>query len=485
MPKKDKIGFMNSKEEPKKSKVYAGGDKMLLQTSKGMFPISILGKHEIKKTSKQLRRERQFGIKELIPPPYDPSSFLLLSESNPIFAACVSQIASDVAGLGYRLILREGEKEDKKEKTKITEFLDRPNPDQSLREVLKALLTDWGTIGYWGMEVVMNKRKEVAEIYAVPAHTFRIHKDEKKYCQQRNGDKKWFSKFEEDLVISAKTGEKGDYSLEDRGSKFIYYKNYFARSDYYGVPNILSAVGSVVGLLGIRDYNLSFFENYGVPAALIVLKGNWSEDAPKIIKNFLDTEIKGSQNAHKTMVFKVEEGDSFEYKPLTSEKKEGSFLIQVQGLRDDVLIVYSMPAGRLGLHIVGKLAGNIEEEATRIYNQSVVEPLQADLESIINNKLLKKGLNCNKYEFKFNDLDIRDLTAEVERYKDLFAMGSITPNQIRRLMDLGKSYAGGDKYYISGTFVEVGGEELEKRQDKFIGAMEDFKKGLKKVIEEE
>ncbi|GAH97641.1 unnamed protein product, partial [marine sediment metagenome] len=83
-------------------------------------------------------------------------------------------------------------------------------------------------------------------------------------------------------------------------NELIFYKNYYPQSEYYGAPNILPSIGAVMGLIGVRDYNLAFFENYGIPAALIILKGRWSKDTAKQISDFIDVELKGSEQAHKT-----------------------------------------------------------------------------------------------------------------------------------------------------------------------------------------
>ena len=77
-----------------------------VQTTRGVYPASVLEKSEIKKVSKQLKKEMQFGLASLISPPYNPLTFLEFSESCAIFQACVEQIAEDVVGNGYTLELK-------------------------------------------------------------------------------------------------------------------------------------------------------------------------------------------------------------------------------------------------------------------------------------------------------------------------------------------------------------------------------------------
>jgi len=476
----------DNKKEIKKEQSYVFVGKGGKEGSSTFTLLNKLakGKSPFKKASKQVKKE-VYGVGGLVSYPYAPANFLTLYEANPVFAACVKQIAKDVAGLGYKLVLKEGEKENENERNKIQAFLDRPNPDDSLRTILNKLLIDWGVIGWWGLEVVKNLKGEIEEVYHIPAHTFKIHKDKKKFYQERGLRKAWFKAFGVEENYSGKTGEKGDYDLKTRANELIYYKNYYPRSDFYGAPNILSALGSVIALTEIRDYNLSFFENYGVPAWMIVLKGNWADDSVKTIRNFLDNEIKGTKNAKKTMVFKVEEGDSMDSEKLSEGIQEASFKAYIRLLIDDILMAYSMPGYRIGLNIVGRLGGTNIRESTEIYKNGVVEPLQEDIEDMVNYKIIEQGLHCNSYKFKLNDLDIRDIDAEAKRYVSLVNIGAMTPNQVRNLLDLGEPYPEGDKFYIASGLVEAGGEPIEKRQDKFIGVVEELKKDVEKLIGDE
>lgn len=468
--------------------------KQFVRTTKGIYPVSVLKKAELKKSSKQLKKELSFGVKSLMTPPYNPYTFLELSESCSIFQSCVEQIAEDVVGNGYTLELDEGQEENaetKAEYERIKKLLDHANPKETLREVLNKAIVDYGTVGWFGIEVVDSKdtntkEVEIAELYHLPAHTLRVHKDEGKYCQLRNDKKMWFKDIMSEDDIDEKSGE--EISGEDSDNKansLIFFKRYYAKSTYYGVPNIITALGSVIGLLGIRDYNLAFFENYGVPVALITCEGDWEEGSAKKIRDWLDDEVRGSSNAHKTMVFETPEGTKFTYVPLAVEQKEGSFKVYQQGLKDDILIAYRMPGERIGVKIVGPLGGNIATEATKIYAESVVEPLQTKFQNLINMVVLEKGLNCQYYKYKFNKLDTRDIKALTERCNTLLEHGAMTPNQIRKEMNLGQRYDGGDSYYMKTGMLEIGEEQIQKQQSKFVSAIKELSDSVKKVNKEE
>lgn len=434
-----------AKEKIKKSHVY-------IQTSKGLFPYDLLQKAEVKDNSTQLAAVQKWMTQnDLIEPPYTPISLLILWESNPIFFRCVSQLAIDVAGLGWNFQLQEDKKEDKAELVRLKEFTKHPNKDESFCSILKKLLTDWGTIGYCGLEIGRNRIGEIGEIWHVPAYTLKVHKDKKKYAQIRNNKKVWFKKFGEDKNISRKTGKEIAGRGRDKANELIFYKNYYPLSDYYGVPNIISAVGDIMGMIGLRDYNLAFFENYGIPAALVVLEGDWDKGSEKKVSDFINKEIKGSTNAHRTLVMTQQKDDKITWTPLNVETKEASFKLYEKARQENILIAYSMPPERIGIRIVGKLGGNVAEEATKIYVQGVVEPLQLDFEDIINEKLLQS----ETYNLKFNDIDTRDYDKLVDRLIKQVASAIITPNEARNKLGL-KPYAGGDKFFVSSNFIDAG-----------------------------
>ena len=439
--------------KPKEGNVY-------VSTTKGVYPFSLL-KAAATPTSKQIVLDQKWMMEEdLVPPPFSVDGLLSLYESNSTLCACIRQIARDVAGLGWKIILKEEAKENNKELEKINAFIGHPNDEYSLRYLFDTSLVDWGAVGWFGLEVVRNAKGEIVELFRVPAHTLKVHNSGDKYCQIRGQSKVWFKRFGIEENFSSKTGKEGTYNLQRRANELIYYKNFYPRSDYYGAPNFISAIGDIMGLISIRDYNLNFFQNYGVPSAIIILKGPWATGSDKTVTRFLEQEMKGTDNAHRTLTVQQPDDCSFEYTPLRTEIQEGSFRLYQKNLKENVLVAYSMPPERVGVRVVGELGGSVAEEATKIYVQSVIEPLQTDLEDIINHNILEQGLDCHSYRLKFNDIDTRDLDLLVIRLDTQIRNSTMTPNDARKLM--GRTpYDEGDKFYVDTSLVEAGEAEIE------------------------
>ena len=457
---------------------------VFVHTSKGLFPISVLKAAERKKkkaTSKQLKEETAFlGQNDLVPYPFEASTLLELKDNCAFFDRCVKQIANDVMGQGWKLELREGKKDAPKEKERILAFIEScgGDRDETFEETLERGIIDWGYIGWWGWEVGRategSNKGEVNGLWHVPAQTFYVHKSHKKYCQKRGSDEAWFKRFSLEEEITLKEGKPVDEEklkeIKDMDEKekpvlaneLIYYKNYYPQSEYYGAPNILPSIGAVMGLIGVRDYNLAFFENYGIPAALIILKGRWDEETAKQISDFIDVELKGSEQSHKTFCIHPPKDGEFEYIKLGIEIKEGSFKLYQKSLRDEILLDYSMPPYRIGVAEIGALGGTTTQEASKNYAQGVIAPLEEVVERLVTKKLFMEGLKAESYLFRLNEIDLRDLDAEAARDTIYFGLGARTSNQI--LKRQGKeSYPEGNQYFVSSTFLPVGEETVEKK----------------------
>jgi PBSX family phage portal protein len=471
-------------EAPRKGKVYT-----FVKTSRGLFPIAELRKAEMKEqraASKQFQGERIYMTeKNLVPLPFAVQGLLVLMDNCSFFDACVRQIAKDVVGQGWFLTLKEDQKEADQERKDIEEFLEDPNTEEdSITDVLERCIIDWGAIGWLTMEVCRDESShKVNGLYHVPAHTIRVHKDKNKFCQMRQTERRWFKRFGYEKEVNVNTGEESDKIEEkDRAHEMIYYRNYYPQSAWYGSPLILSAIGAVKALIGIRDYNLAFFENYGVPAAIVTVTGCWDEDDVKQISDFIDVEIKGSSNAHKTCVLNPPEGGSVKWEPLIVEIKEGHFKLYFKQLRDEVLVCYKMPPYRIGIAEVGALGGTTSPESTHIYIDSVVEPLKIMLQHIMTRKIIGDGFKCERYAFDLGELDIRDETAEIDNCIRLFYIGALSVNEILEYLgwttlDVEK-FPWAEEHFMRNDIVPAGTESMAQRDT----AIADLKSDVDRVI---
>jgi len=230
-------------------------------------------------------------------------------------------------------------------------------------------------------------------------------------------------------------------------------------------------------MIGIKNYNISFFENFGVPAYLIRLTGKWDPGSDKLIENFLDTEVKKSENTHKTMILQMPTEGELIIDRLDVETREGSFRLFNQVWREEILTAHAMPPYRVGLAIVGTLGGNVATEMTEIYKQSVIDPHNRRLEHIWNEMIFKEGMGLEKFVMRYTKLDTRDLDTEVQRDVLLAEARAMSPNELREKYDIGPAYKGGDDYEPIGRSM---GQKIQQK----ISTTKAVRAILKQMIED-
>lgn len=474
---KPKQGAGKAESTARKGKVH------FIKTNKGLFPFAVLKDAELKKVpSRQIKDEiKWIGQEGLLPHPYEYSTLVELQENCTYFDACVRQIAQDVVGAGWEFVPREegGKVPDSERLLCEKLFGDTNSEGDTFDETLERLIIDWEMFGQFALEVG-REGDTINGLFHMPAYSIYIHKDRDKFVQKLHEKKRWFKNFGEEGDLDEKTGRPAKENAE-AAHEIIFHRNYSLRSTYYGQPPILPSVGAVIGSINVRNYNLSFFDNYGVPAAMVTLEGEWDEGSCKHISDFIDTEIKRTENAHKTIVLELPEGGKVEWNPIVVEVKEGSFQFYFKSQRDEIMSTYKMPPYRIGIAEEGSLGGNVAFESTKIYNQSVIQPLKNLVGALFSDTLIREGLECQATILRFKKMDTRDIDALAKRWEKLFGLSVINVNYIRAELNMEK-VDHGDDYYIHNSFLPVG-EETFDRTVKSLSSQETKEMIEKEVLE--
>lgn len=479
-------------EKPKKRKQR----QYIVTTDGNVFPYATLELAAIMKKDSEEAKTREEIAKDsdqstgqskvttadvLATKPFDPAIFHWMAGNSIYFQSCVEQTASDIAGTGYKVKLKEETAEAPEQEDKVLAFLEDPNWEYEIEEVWQSFLIDYNQIGYAGFELVRNLEEEdglIKEIWHMNASRLWVHKDKKTgLFAEKSGvgidEKKWFVRFgmtDDDgkpVQVDKKTGKAGSVEFAKRAHEIVYAKRYYWGSSYYGAPPIAPASGEVVMGVGARDYNIAFFLNYGVPAMLVMLSGEWEDDVDpdeegpiEIIKRELE-KIKGGENSHGSVVFQTPEGCKMEVQILAVETKEGSFRLAKADIAQDVLVAYRMPPYRIGLPVAGALAGDVADEMLRTYKTARVEPGQLMLERIMN-RIFRLGLGVENYELKLNDMVLWDEKAQAEINATRLRTGQVTHNQLLR--EQGKQhleFVGGNSYYMESNLLDIGEDVTE------------------------
>ena len=441
-----------------------------------------------------------YGQAGLIEPIYPPSTLISLLELNVYHSRCVAVKSKDTAGLGWSLVSTEDSPSAQAEAVKalIEETLD--NMEMPLTMILDRVLTDYDSVGYAVIEVVREAEQvegELVQLVHVPSSSVRIHRSKNKFAQIIGGQTRWFKALNYPMDVHQDTGVEyalGTIDASKCATEMLFLASYSPRSSYYGLPCITPAIGCIVGDTSRRDYNVSFFENYGVPAYAVFITGNFDGGEPVDAdgnpdptgRTPLEREIEShidelAKNPHSVLVLSLPsvagvEGDvKIEFKPLSTDVKEASFRLYRLDNRDEVIAAHGIPLNRLGIDKTGALAGSTALEATKVYKMSVIKPLQEMLETIITRNILHGMFETTAWKFELNEIDLEDTAAEIAAVKELFAMGGCTPNEIIR--KFGEKYGfvesdnpAMDLHYLNNTAID--GEAPEEAQQDAVDTVQ-------------
>ena len=382
-----------------------------------------------------------YGEQGLVQPPYIPDLLMSLMDINTYNNRCCKVKARDAAGIGY--VISGLEKSNDAVKSVLDSF------DLPFSEIIYRMMLDVEIVGYGAIEIVrsgMNYNGDITQLNHMPAYTLRRHVDGVRVQQRRGAKHAWFRMAGEPSDINVQTGElvsPGSIPPEKRGNEVVWIVNYSPKTDLYGEPDFIPAIGTISGDFHRREYNSKFFENFGVPSYAVFITGNYdpgeedergeTELEKSIKEHFADV----AANPHKTLIMSLptrsgEPSDiEIKFQPLATDVKEASFRLYRMDNKDEVLAAHGVDPYRLGIAEIGSLSGNTADRASTNYKTSVIEPRQSLIEKIITSKIVKQI--APDATFEIAEIDIEDESAEMELTRSLYDMGAISSAEIRLL----------------------------------------------------
>lgn len=398
-----------------------------------------------------------YGLFDVITPPYNMYELANFYDTNFANHAAIDAKVQNIVGLGYRFDITDrtmlsfemaddaGKVERARsriERGKIAmrDWLESLNDDDSFTSIMTKVYTDVEATGNGFLEVGRTVSGEIGYIGHIPATTVRVRRMRDGYLQIIGQKVVYFRNF------GAKN--KNPVTDDPRPNEIIHIKSYSPLNTFYGIPDIVSAMPSLIGDQLASQYNIDYFQNKAVPRYVIVTKGaKLSGDAEDKMFRFLQTGLKG-QN-HRTLYIPLP-GDTdnnkvdFKMEPIENGIQEGSFKEYRKQNRDDILIAHQVPISKLGGSDSAAIAAALAQDRT--FKEQVSRPAQRDLEKIIN-KIIKEKTDI--LELKFNELTLTDEIAQsqiIERYVKTQVM---TPNEAREKLDLPQRVDGDEPFSMS------------------------------------
>ena len=398
-----------------------------------------------------------YGLFDVITPPYN--MYELASYYDTSFAnhAAIDAKVENVVGLGYhfditdRTMLRFQTSDDQaaverarrrieRMKLEMREWIESLNDDDSFTTTMEKVYTDLQATGNGFLEVGRTVTGEIGYVGHIPSTTIRVRRLRDGFVQIIGQKVVYFRNFGANNVNPMTT--------DTRPNEIIHIKEYSPLNTYYGIPDIISAVSSLIGDSLAAQYNIDYFQNKGAPRYIITVKGaKLSADAEDKMFRFLQTGLKG-QN-HRTLYIPLP-GDTdnnkveFKMEPVETAIQEASFEKYRKQNRDDILVAHQVPISKLGGSDSAAIAAAMSQDRT--FKEQVARPAQAQLEKIIN-KIVKEKTDI--LTLKFNELTLTDEIAQSQILERLVKTQIMMPNEAREALDLPQRADGDDPFIMS------------------------------------
>lgn len=364
---------------------------------------------------------------ETLNTPNNYTDLLNLMSYNGYHARCIKAKATMTAGLGYEIVNHINPSAGRDaDYNKLKEFIESQigYSGQLFTETLSNFQTDYEIFGNAYFEIVRNVKGEVAELYHLPSKDIKVKLVGKDIhlLQEINVNKVEFTPY----------GKRVEGKNE-----YISAKNYSPNSYYYGVPDYLGAIGAIVQDKLSSDYNTYKFLNKSIPESIIIVKGmELSAEARDSIKTFFEQQYKGVNNTARSLILHIDSQNgqdcSIDVKPIDTSNKEGAYRGLRTDLRDEIISTHGVPKRILGIATAGSLGGTGEgKNQLKIFQDCIIEPRQKKLEYLLNNKIVKEGLNINDWEIQLNRLYVEDATGDANYYTALINAGVLSPDEAR------------------------------------------------------
>ena len=385
-----------------------------------------------------------YGLFDVITPPYNMYELANFYDTSFANHAAIDAKVENVVGLGYsfevadRTMLRFEMNDDQgavdrarrrieRMKLELKDWLENLNDDDSFTKTMEKFYTDVQATGNGFLEIGRSVTGEIGYVGHIPATTVRVRRLRDGYVQIIGNKVVYFRNF------GAKNPN--PMTADNRPNEIIHYKEYSPLNTYYGIPDIVAALPSLIGDQLASQYNIDYFENKAVPRYIVTLKGaKLSSDGEDKMFRFLQTGLKSQ--SHRTLYIPLP-GDTdqnkveFKMEPIENGIQDGSFKEYRKQNRDDIFIAHQMPISKIGGSEGAGIAAALSQDRT--FKEQVCRPAQSHLAKVVN-KIIKEKTDI--LELKFNEFTLTDEIAQsqiIERYVKTQVM---TPNEGREAIGL-------------------------------------------------
>jgi len=348
-------------------------------------------------------------------------------QNSAVYAA-VRVISETVASLPLNVYReKDGVKEKAKNNYLYSLLHNKPNnlmTSFTWRETMMAHLLLWGN--HYSQKEIDNSGKIVALWPLLPS----------KMRVKKHNNKLYYNYYPDN-------GEKITYSMRE-----ILHISGLGFNGLKG-KSVIKMAREAVGLgLAAEEFGARFFSQGAQPGGIIEYPGRMSDEAYKRYKKDVNKKYGGLGNSHKIMV--LEEG--LKYNQTGIPPDDAQFLETRKFQIEEVARIFRVPPHMLA-DLERATFSNIEQQSID-FVVNTIRPWLVRIEQTLNDKLISSKNNKNYIEFVVEGLLRGDSQARAEYYNQMYQVGAMSPNDIRKKENM-NPIDGGDQYFVPLNFIPL------------------------------
>jgi HK97 family phage portal protein len=377
---------------------------------------------------------KPFQAKE-ITPRKNWSTLEQLYSNSPGSVQCVDRIKDSVIGSGYTIEPDDDVEGTKKDLKTLTAFFDKPNPDETIEDIIGNGVINYLAFGNWFFEEVRTKNnKRIAEIYNLDPTKMKILVDEEK----RQAGVNIVKGYER----TTETGARIVYNEEE----VTHIRRPDPKGSVWGRAVLENNEAILQLLIQALTYNINILKNGGRPPLQLILPEDSDENDADAVNAFWEKNYTGPENAGKTLVtFKGAKAE-----PLGMTPQDMRYLNLLQfGIRQ--------VAGQFGvpLILIGFPEGTnraTASETRRQFYLSKIFPLRDMLSNRITREIIQEGLGIRGWRLTLKSAGLEESEATRRDTMTAWSKGLMNWNEARIKIGLEPLTEGWAKeYYLLGS----------------------------------
>ena len=278
---------------------------------------------------------------------------------------------------------------------------------ETFENFIDKLVFDYLLYGGFAFQIIKNKLGQIAELNHLDFKYVRVDEDETKVFYSKD----WSKGRRTPLVYDR-------WDINSNSSNSVFYFKGFLTRECYPMPFYISCLTSLEISTQIGDFHLNNLLNGFSPSCIINFNNgsNISEDVQDEIEEAVKEKFCGTENASRIL---LSFNDDLTHKTTFERLADDGMIDKYNNLQQttekDIFRAFRM--NKLLLGDGSDNTGFNKQaylESFALYNKSVIEPIQREIEGVLDISLGKGSVKFNKFELDWSADEDQDTSKIIE-----------------------------------------------------------------------